>query len=87
MDVDADVSARQAPLGPRQLDPRGNLILGGVAPQPRAGGALGRRLGELGDAGAERGERTLEVFEALARDARVRADGEGPDGYELESKG
>ncbi len=83
MDVDAGVPAGQAPLRARQLDSRRDLVLGAVAPQPGPGGALGRRLGELGDPRAERGERALEVFEALALDARVRADGEGPDGYGL----
>jgi hypothetical protein len=87
VDVDAGVAAGQAFLRAGQLDPCGDLFLGAVAPQPGAGRALGRRLGELGDPRAERGKRTLEVFEALALDARVRADGEGPDGYGLRTVG
>src|SRR5579863_6940994 len=78
VDVDAGVPAGQSPLGPPQLDSRHHLVLGTVAPQPRAGRLLGRTRRQLGEPAIQRAERALEILEAPSLDARAGADGQGP---------
>ncbi len=79
--VDARVGAGQATLGPGQLDPRDDLLLGGVAAQARLCRVLARGLGELIDPGCELGQGSLESVEPVALDASPGPDGEGPGGY------
>ena len=82
MDVDAGAGGCQATFGAGQLDPGHDLLGGGVAAQPRVGGFAPRGAGELVDPSGELGQRALERVEALALDARIGPDGEGPGGYE-----
>jgi hypothetical protein len=81
VDVDAGVRARQATFGPGQLQAGEDLLLGTVLAEL---GVEWVRLGavrEFVDPGLELGQRALERVEAVALDARVSSDGEGPGGY------
>ena len=71
---------RQATLWTGQLDPSQDLLARFVAAQLRSGGFAPRGVRELNDPGLELGQGPLERVEALALDARVGPDGEGPGG-------
>jgi hypothetical protein len=82
VDVDPGVGAGQPALGAGQLDPGHDLLGRGVPAQPDVCGVAPRGIGKLVDPGLELGQRALERVEALALDARIGPDGEGPGGYE-----
>jgi hypothetical protein len=79
--VDAGAGAGQATLGPGQLESGEDLPLGTVLAQLRVRWGCPRAVRELIDPGLELGQGALERVEALALDARVGPDREGPGGY------
>jgi hypothetical protein len=78
VDVHAGVNAREPALGARELGPRGDLLLGSVAPEPGVDRALLRGRGEVSDSGLEGAQRRLERVEDLPLDLRPGADGQDP---------
>jgi hypothetical protein len=81
VDVDAGVRARQATFGPGQLQAGEDLLLGTVLAELGPQWVCLGAVREFVDPGLELGQRALERVEAVALDARVSSDGEGPGGY------
>lgn len=78
MHVDPGVDLGEPFLGTSELDPRRDLLVGGVALELSFRRVAGGLVGEVLDAGLERCERRVERVELFVLDARAGADRQRP---------